>query len=256
MSLSQPSEVRGTGQTPTRVKQKNTSTVLLAAILLVAVVVAVSFAYKHFGFGPVQSGSDLRDLEKSLQDIRAAMNVDSVRQTNIQKTMSIISRYNPDMPSGTRYEIADEIYNMSVKYTSLDADLICAVITHESGGTWDPEVVSEAGAMGLMQVMPATSIWIAHYEGITWTSAHEVLFNPIYNIRIGCRQLATFIDKYDLEGGLAAYNGGEKRAAIWVKNGKAKGILWAETSNYIPYVLDLYKQFSAKSFRPGLLEIR
>lgn len=206
-------------------------------------VIVFTVSYRFFDLGKVHENPRLSHLEKSLQDIRAAMNVDSVRQYNIQKIMKIINRYNKDMPSGMKYEIADEIYAMSVKYTNLDVDLICATITHESGGTWEPEVESESGAMGLMQIMPATSLWIAHYEGITWTSSEDVLFNPIYNIRIGCRELSTFIDMYDLEGGLAAYNGGEKRAAIWLANNKAKGLLWAETSNYIPHILLLYNEF-------------
>ena len=213
--------------------------------LLILVVAVFAVSYKYFGIGKIKTNPRLANLEKSLQDIRAAMNVDSVRQYNIQKIMSIINRYNPAMPSGTKYEIADEIYNLSIKYTNLDVDLICATITNESGGTWEPEVVSETEAMGLMQVMPVTSVWIAHYEGITWVSPEEVLFNPIYNIRIGCRQLSTYIKMYELEGGLAAYNGGEKRAAIWLKNNKAKGILWAETSSYIPHILKLYDEYKA-----------
>ncbi len=201
------------------------------------------FSYNFFGLNIVQENPKLMVLEKSLLDIRSAMNVDSVRQYNIQKIMKIIDKYNKTMPSGMKYEIADEIYNMSVKYTNLDVDLICATITHESGSTWEAEVVSEAGAMGLMQLMPALGLWIAYYEGITWTSPEEILFNPIYNIRIGSRMLSTFINMYDLEGGLAAYNGGEKRAAIWIANNKADGILWSETSNYIPYILKYYQQF-------------
>lgn len=212
-------------------------------LVLVVVVFAVTAAYRLLNIAEAPESPKLSILEKSLQDIRAAMNVDSVRQFNIQKIMNIINRYNPGLPSGLKYEIADEIYNMSVKYTTLNVDLICAAITHESGGTWDPEVASEAGAMGLMQIMPTTGMWIAYYEGISWTAADDVLFNPIYNIRIGCRQLATFIDRYDLEGGLAAYNGGEKRAAIWLANNKAKGILWAETSSYIPHIMLLYNEF-------------
>ncbi len=201
------------------------------------------FSYNFFGLNIVQENPKLMVLEKSLLDIRAAMNVDSVRQYNIQKIMKIIDKYNKTMPSGMKYEIADEIYNMSVKYTNLDVDLICATITHESGSTWEAEIVSEAGAMGLMQLMPALGLWIAYYEGITWTSPEEILFNPIYNIRIGSRMLSTFINMYDLEGGLAAYNGGEKRAAIWIANNKADGILWSETSNYIPYILKYYQEF-------------
>ncbi|MFQ5822650.1 MAG: lytic transglycosylase domain-containing protein [bacterium] len=215
-------------------------------LVLISVMLGV-FSYKFFWETNVPDNSKLFDLEKSLQDIRAAMNVDSVRQFNIQKIMKIISKYNQDMPSSLKYEIADELYNMSVKYTNLDVDLLCATITHESGGTWDPEVVSEAGAMGLMQIMPTTGMWIANYEGITWTISQEVLFNPIYNIRIGSRYLSALIEMYDLEGGLAAFNGGEKRAALWVANNKAEGILYAETSNYIPYVLKLYNEFKSIS---------
>ncbi len=212
-----------------------------------AVVLAIIFllSYKFVDLNRVQENPKLRVLEKSLQDIRAAMNIDSVRQYNIQKIMKIIEKYNKNMPSGMKYEIADEIYNMSIKYTNLDVDLICATITHESGSTWEAEIVSEAGAMGLMQIMPALGLWIAHYEGITWTSSAEILFNPIYNIRIGSRMLSTFINMYDLEGGLAAYNGGEKRAAIWMANNKADGILWSETSNYIPHILKYYQEFKA-----------
>jgi len=213
------------------------------SFLALVLAIIFFFSYKFFGVNTIQENSKLMVLEKSLQDIRAAMNVDSVRQYNIQKIMKIIDKYNTSMPSGMKYEIADEIYNMSVKYTNLDVDLICATITHESGSTWEAEIVSESGAMGLMQIMPASGLWIAHYEGVTWTSAQEILFNPIYNIRIGSRMLSTFINMYDLEGGLAAYNGGEKRAAIWIANDKADGILWSETSNYIPHILKYYQEF-------------
>ncbi|MFQ5674739.1 MAG: lytic transglycosylase domain-containing protein [bacterium] len=225
------------------IPRNNTRAVLIRGGFLVLLVGIFWLSYKYFGLKTIQPNPKLVVLEKSLQDIRAAMNVDSVRQYNIQKVMKIIDKYNKNMPSGMKYEIADEIYNMSVKYTNLDVDLICATITHESGGTWEPEVVSQAGALGLMQVMPALGLWIAHYEGITWVSPEETLFNPIYNIRIGCSMLSTFINMYDLEGGLAAYNGGEKRAAIWLASNKSDGILWSETNSYIPHILKYYKEF-------------
>lgn len=219
--------------------------IIRGGFLALILAIIFLFSYKFIDLNRAQENPKLRVLEKSLQDIRAAMNIDSVRQYNIQKIMKIIEKYNKNMPSGMKYEIADEIYNMSIKYTNLDVDLICATITHESGSTWEAEIVSEAGAMGLMQIMPALGLWIAYYEGITWTSSEEILFNPIYNIRIGSRKLSTFINMYDLEGGLAAYNGGEKRAAIWMANNKADGILWSETSNYIPHILKYYQEFKA-----------
>jgi soluble lytic murein transglycosylase len=151
--------------------------------------------------------------------------------------------YNPEMPSNERYDIANEIYNMSVKYRNLDVDLICATITHESAGTWDAEIVSTAGAMGLMQIMPATGMFVAYYESITWKSPEEILFDPIYNIHIGCRYLSTQIDYYDVDGGLAAYNGGAKWASLWVDSGRDDDVLPEETRQYLPAVMALYNEF-------------
>lgn len=216
-------------------------TPLLIVIIIFALAAVVGFSFRYTDV-PTTS-DEIARLEKALQDIRAAMNVDSVRQYNIQRIMSIIEQYNKEMSSEMKYEIANEIYEMAVKYTNLDVDLICATITHESAVTWDPKVKSNAGAIGLMQIMPATGMYLAKYEDITWTDTEEILTDPIYNIRMGSRYLSTLISYYDLEGGLAAYNGGEKRAAFWIANNKADGILWAETRDYIPAVKKLYKKF-------------
>jgi len=93
----------------------------------------------------------------------------------------------------------------------------------------DPRIVSKAGAMGLMQVMPVTGMFVANYEGLTWTAPDEILFNPVYNIRLGSRLLSSLIEKYNLEGALIAYNGGEKLAATWLTNGRDSNTLWKET---------------------------
>lgn len=185
---------------------------------------------------------NLQALERNVQDVRAAMNADTVRQYHIQKTMKLMAGYNPSMPSDERYNIASEIYEMSIKYDNLDVDLLCATITHESAQTWRPDITSPAGAMGLMQVMPATGMFVAHYEGITWTSPHEVLLDPIYNVRIGTRYLSTMISLYGLEGGLAAYNGGERQAALWVAGGSERETLHPETRQYVPAVLKIYRK--------------
>lgn len=223
---------------------------IMEGVFVIVVLVGIlTFGYRYVSEKAAKENPTVQHLEEKYRDVLAGMNIDSIRLTQIKKIISIISRYNDEMPSGTKFEIAEEIYNMSLNYTNLDVDLICATITHESAETWEPEIVSDAGAMGLMQIMPATGLWVARYEGITWTSSEEVLFNPIYNIRLGCRQLSTYIEMYDLEGGLAAYNGGEKRAAIWLAHNKAKGILWAETSNYIPHVLLLYNEYKRMDLR-------
>jgi soluble lytic murein transglycosylase-like protein len=214
---------------------------LMVTLVFMSVVSFASFAFRFHSFDV--SDAKMSQLERRVANLRAAMNIDAMRQYNVQKIMGIIDRYNPTMSSGEKYDIADEIHRMCIKYSNLNVDLICATITHETAMTWRPEVKSPAGAIGLMQVMPATGLFLSMYEGITWTGPDEVLCNPIYNIRLGCRYLSTLISMYDLEGGLAAYNGGERRAALWLASGRNDQILWEETRGYVPAVLQLYDQF-------------
>jgi len=213
-------------------------------IVTLAVMTGISMASFAFRFYTLdQSSEKMARLERSLNHLKAAMNVDSVRQYEIQKVMSIIEKYDPEMASAKKYEVADEICRMAIKYPNLNVDLICATITHESALTWRADIRSQAGAIGLMQIMPATGVFLAADEGIPWTSPGEILYNPVLNIRLGCRYLSTLISLYQLDGGLAAYNGGEKRAAMWLASGKDDRVLWAETREYVPAVLKLYDEF-------------
>ena len=183
------------------------------------------------------------DLEGRVVDLKAAMNVDSIRQYNINKVITIFDKRNSDLTRREKYEIANEIYEASQKYTNMSVELICATITKESGPAWKTDRISPAGAMGLMQIMPVTGMFMANYEGVTWTDSRDVLLNPIYNIRIGTRYLAALVDMYGVEGGLAAYNGGEARARMWLAEGKRDGILYAETEAYVPAVMELFERY-------------
>ncbi len=216
--------------------------VILVTFIVITSLTLVSFSFKFFTLD--KATQRLSEIESALIELKAALNVDSVRQYYIQKVIALIDRYNKSMPAEMKYNIANEIYEMSVKYSNLDVDLICATITHESAFTWNPKIVSRAGAMGLMQIMPATGMFLAESEGIPWTSAEDVLFDPVYNIRLGCRYLSTLISMYNIEGGLAAYNGGERRAALWLQKGKDDRVLWEETRSYVPAILKLYQEYT------------
>jgi soluble lytic murein transglycosylase-like protein len=209
--------------------------VFLALVLVVYMGVRHVYSQKH--------NTQIASLERQIDALRSSINVDSIRQYNIQKIIAIIDQYNVTMLTHQKYEIAEEIFRMTQKYSNLNADLICATITHETAGTWRPDIVSPVGAMGLMQIMPATGMFVAASEGIQWTQSEEILFDPIYNIRIGARYLSSLIELYDVDGGLAAYNGGEKRASLWIGSGKASGVLAAETQAYIPAIQRLYNEF-------------
>jgi Transglycosylase SLT domain/Domain of unknown function (DUF4124) len=101
----------------------------------------------------------------------------------------------PDTAKSHRY---DDIVEVHATKHGLSPDLVRAVIQVESA--FDPTAVSPKGAMGLMQLMPAT----AREYGVTDP------FHPEQNIRAGTAYLKRLLDRYDrkIELALAAYNAG------------------------------------------------
>lgn len=190
-----------------------------------------------------QQQERIAQMQMRLQRLKIIVQADSARQQQIQRIVAIIERFNRNMKDELKFRLAAEIHEMSLKYNRLDAELICATITHETGRTWNPEAVSPAGALGLMQILPTTGIYLAKAEGLAWTSADAILFDPIYNLRLGCRYLNELIANYGLEAGLAAYNGGGRQAKLWLQGGSANQLVHAETAHYVPAVLRIYEEY-------------
>lgn len=94
------------------------------------------------------------------------------------------------------------------KRHNLDPALVRAVVAVESA--FEPAAVSPKGAVGLMQVIPAT----AERYGLAADRSRTVgqkLLDPATNLRIGTRYLSDLIERFgqDLRLALAAYNAGE-----------------------------------------------
>ena len=100
---------------------------------------------------------------------------------------------------------------------------IRSVMRQESGGQED--VISWAGAMGLMQVMPDT------YDGLRARyNLGDDPFNPHNNILAGTAYLREMYDRFGSPGFLAAYNAGPNRLDQYLSNGAP---LPTETVNYV-----------------------
>ena len=108
----------------------------------------------------------------------------------------------------------------------LDPDLLHAVINAES--SYDPLAVSEKGALGLMQLMPAT---IQRF-GV------KDPYDPVQNIKGGAKYLSHLMGKFDSDVSLvlAAYNAGEGRVLQYGRSSPP----FSETRNYVSRVLRYY----------------
>lgn len=125
---------------------------------------------------------------------------------------------------------------------NVDPYLLASIIRQESG--FEPSTISNAGAVGLMQIMPAEAETIAAKGGIEGVT-REKLFDPDVNIAVGA---AEFAQKLELMQGrpilaIAAYNAGETAVNEWIAKTPpddvdlfVESIPYAETKLYVKTV--------------------
>jgi peptidoglycan lytic transglycosylase len=143
----------------------------------------------------------------------------------------------------------DDIIRQQARDKGLDPALIAAVIYTESRFR---DQTSDAGAKGLMQIMPRTADYIARKSGGT-AFVQGDLATPQVNISYGSWYLRYLLDKY---GGnkilaLAAYNAGEGKVDGWWRDAAARGerfriaahIPFPETRDYVTHVLQARRDY-------------
>jgi soluble lytic murein transglycosylase-like protein len=145
------------------------------------------------------------------------------------------------------YKANSKHLKAAAKAHGVDYALLKAVSAAESG--FNPEAVSPMGAIGLMQVMPAT----AERYGVVADakrSVEEKLTDPSINAKTGARYLAYLLKLFPgrVDLAVAAYNAGEGAVARYKKQIPP----FKETQNYVKTVLQLYAAFNPDAL--GLLE--
>lgn len=114
-----------------------------------------------------------------------------------------------------------EIIDSAAAQYGVDPRLVRAMIAVESA--YQPGAVSRKGAIGLMQLMPATA---RHYGADP--------LDPKANIEAGVKHLKTLLDRFETSVALAAYNAGE--AAVLRFGGIPP---YRETRDYVSRILSL-----------------
>lgn len=140
----------------------------------------------------------------------------------------------PEWYQRLRYPLRYEaIVNAHARNYDLPPALLAAVIYTES--RFDASARSDAGAMGLMQLLPETAEGIAVRTGGDRFVVDDLL-DPEINVRYGSWYLRHLLDRYDdLRTALAAYHAGQGNVDEWRRNGV--GIQFPETRSYVDRVL-------------------
>lgn len=138
---------------------------------------------------------------------------------------------------GSRYHAVHHHVHQAADTHDIDIALLQALVATESG--FQAGVVSTQGAVGLMQLMPATARRLG-IKGDKHSTLQRKLTDPRVNLQTGSRYLRYLINLFpgQIELALAAYNAGEgtvKRAGNRMPNLKT-------TRQYVKKVMQLYEQ--------------
>jgi soluble lytic murein transglycosylase len=138
----------------------------------------------------------------------------------------------------------------AAKRYGLDPNLLLAVMRVESA--YQKHIVSYAGAVGLMQIMPRTGQLIAHALGHDDFTPADLL-DPDLNLEFAAWYLTSLIQRFDghLPLAIAAYNGGPHNVRRWIQEGAADAPLdvlleripYTQTHRYVRKVLVHYEAY-------------
>jgi soluble lytic murein transglycosylase-like protein len=105
------------------------------------------------------------------------------------------------------------------RHHELDTALVLAVMHVES--RFNAFAASPVGALGLMQIMPATGKELAARYGVPWLG-RQTLFDPLVNVKLGVAYLKELSLRYDnVPTALAAYNWGPGAIDGRLRRGRA-----------------------------------
>lgn len=146
-----------------------------------------------------------------------------------------------------------EIFNEGAREQGVDLAWVYGIVRQESA--FMDTAVSNAGAQGLMQLMPATAKMVARSIGLKVND----IYDERTNVKLGIAYLKQQLDKFDGNYMLAtaAYNAGPGRAASWAAanpcispDSWVELVPFPETRNYIKYVLTYTAIYEGRLGRP------
>lgn len=170
------------------------------------------------------------DGDISLGNVPADNHHSMLVQDMQKKVVATIHMAAPGKPSAPANKAKyDKLAEEVARAHGLEVALLHAMISVES--RYDPKIVSRAGAVGMMQLMPAT----AKRYGVTDS------YDAAQNMHGGARYMRHLLKMFnnDVSLALAAYNAGEHAV---IRHGNSIPP-FPETRNYVPKVLGYYRKY-------------
>jgi len=155
--------------------------------------------------------------------------------------------------AGPRPRAFADLVEASAARHGVDPELLWAVMRVES--IYNPRIISYAGAIGLMQIMPRTGTLIAYAQGRTDFTVDELL-DPATNIDMAAWYLASLIERFQgrIPLAIASYNGGPHNVRAWIRDygeelpvdAFLEHIPFGQTHRYVRRVMTHYEAYLAQ----------
>jgi soluble lytic murein transglycosylase-like protein len=224
---------------------------------------ALGRSIRRAGLLAVYRGADLPRTPATWQELRQRRTLDfESRQTLADVAaalgdMGVATGFGGHERVRARPRPHAHLVSEAARRHGVDPNLLFAVMRVES--VYQRRIVSYAGAIGLMQIMPRTGRLIAsQMERADFTT--DQLLDPAVNIEFAAWYLASLIERFDgrLPLAIASYNGGPHNVRRWMHNHAddmpldafLERIPFSQTHRYVRRVLTHYAAYRAQQGLP------
>ena len=154
------------------------------------------------GYFSLRVGSLDKNFQKEMHELSLMMSRYEMKAQFMEHYMPMVVEHTESDINAKR--ILAAVYENS-QWCKLDPDLVLSVITVESA--FNPRATSDVGAIGLMQLMPVTGIYVGRSLGLPVDSEND-LYEIETNVQIGCVFLKECIKRLGEKNGLGFYYAG------------------------------------------------
>jgi soluble lytic murein transglycosylase len=159
----------------------------------------------------------------SIEVVRARRTLDPQTRSRLAEIAASLGDYGLAIRFGATQQMQrrprayEDIVVEVARERGMDPNLLLAVMRVES--VYSPRIVSYAGAIGLLQIMPRTGRLIARNMGRTDFGIDDML-DPRTNIEMGAWYLSSLIRRFHgrIPLAVAAYNGGPHNVRRWLRD--------------------------------------